>query len=244
MRKAKLYLATISLILWNLSFTNSGFAEITKEKLLENAPQLKKSLESVSEEIAIEAVNEMDSFYEVVLNVRGQKRILYLTKDFKYMILGSLINKENKNITQERLKELNKIDISKLPLKDALTYKVGNGTKKIVAFVDPFCPHCKNLINYLKEQKDFVLYMFIFPLSQKSAEVSQKIFCSQNPIEAYLNPDSVKEDCKQGEDKVFLHAILARDLNLRATPFIILEDGSNFYGFNKELLDKFFNKEK
>jgi thiol:disulfide interchange protein DsbC len=239
MRKVMLFLITISLIL-----LNSALAEITKEELLKSAPQLKKSLESVPEKVSIEAVNEMDNFYEVVLKIRGQKKILYFTKDFKYMILGSLIDKDNKNITQERLKELNKIDISTLPLKDALTYKVGNGTKKIVVFVDPFCPHCKGLINYLKEQKDFTLYMFVFPLSQKSEEAGKKIICSSNPIEAYLNPDNVKESCKEGESKLFLHSELARSLYLTGTPFVILEDGTNFFGFNKELLDKFFAQKK
>jgi len=179
-------------------FSKLGFTTMTKEKLLESAPQLKKSLESAREEVSIEAVNEMDSFYEVVLKVRGEKKILYLTKDFKYMILGSLIDRDNKNITKERLKELNKIDISTLPLKDALVYKNGNGTKKIVVFVDPFCPHCKNLINYLKQQKDFTLYMFIFPLSQKSEEAGIKILCSPNPLDAYLNPENLKETCEEG----------------------------------------------
>jgi len=138
MRKIRLFLITIFLILLNSASVNSVLAEITKEKLLENAPQLKKSLESIPEKVSIEAVNEMDSFYEVVLKVKGQKKILYLTKDFKYMILGSLIDKDNKNITQERLKELNKIDLSTLPLKDALTYKVGNGTKKLLFLLIPF----------------------------------------------------------------------------------------------------------
>ena len=242
MKKVMLFLIIIFLILLNSALVNLALAGITKEKLLENAPQLKKSLESIPEKVSIEAVNEMDSFYEVVLKVRGEKKILYLTKDFKYMILGSLIDRDNKNITKERLKELNKIDISTLPLKDALVYKNGNGTKKIVVFVDPFCPHCKNLINYLKQQKDFTLYMFIFPLSQKSEEVGKKIICSQNPIEAYLNPDNVKDSCKDGEDKIIFYSMLAHSLSLTGAPFVILEDGSNFYGFNKDLLDKFFTQ--
>jgi len=239
MKKVMLFLVAIFLI-----FANSAFAEITKEKLLENAPQLKKSIESISEKISIEAINEIDSLYEVILKVRGQKKILYITKDFKYMILGSLIDKDNKNITQEKLKEINKIDISTLPLKDALTYKNGEGTKKLVAFVDPFCPHCKSLINYLKQQKDFTLYMFIFPLSQKSEEAGKKIICSANPIEAYLNPESVKESCKDGEEKIAFYSMLAHSMSLNGTPFVILEDGTNFFGFNKELLDKFFAQKK
>jgi len=237
MKKLILFLIIVSLI-----FLNSAFAGITKNILLEKAPQLKKSLESVPEKVSIEAVNEMDDFYEVVLKVRGRKKILYLTKDFKYMILGSLINKNNKNITRERLKELNKIDISKLPLKNALIYKVGNGTKKIVVFVDPFCPHCKSLIKYLKKQKDFTLYMFIFPLSQRSEEVGKKIICSANPIKAYLNPDSIKKSCKDGEDKIVLYSKLGRSLYIIGTPFIILEDGTNFYGFNKKLLEQYFKQ--
>jgi protein-disulfide isomerase len=86
--------------------------------------------------------------------------------------------------------------------------------------------------------------MFIFPLSQKSEEAGKKIICSSDPIETYLNPDHIKESCKKGEKKLFLHSELARSLYLTGTPFVILEDGINFYGFNKELLDKFFAQKK
>ena len=89
--------AGLVLIIAVFVFSKLGFTTMTKEKLLESAPQLKKSLESTREEVSIEAVNEMDSFYEVVLKVKGQKKIIYLTKDFKYMILGSLIDKNNKH---------------------------------------------------------------------------------------------------------------------------------------------------
>ena len=73
--------------------------------------------------------------------------------------------------------------------------------------------------------------MFIFPLSQKSEEAGKKIICSSNPIEAYLNPDNVKENCKEGESKLFLHSELARSLYLTGTPFVILEDGTYFFWF-------------
>jgi hypothetical protein len=38
--------------------------------------------------------------------------------------------------------------------------------------------------------------------------------------------------------------MLAHSMSLNGTPFVILEDGTNFYGFNKELLDNFFTQKK
>lgn len=224
-----------------VSFT-FAFGEISKETILEKAPQLKKSLETVSDSVSIADVKEMDNLYEIILNVRGQKRIVYLTKDFKYMILGNLFDRDNKNITQERIKELNKINISSIPLNDAIVYKNGNGSKKLIAFVDPFCGHCKNFVEYLKKQNDYTLYMFIFPLSDNSKEAAVKILCSKNPYEAYQKVNELKDTCEDGKKKLEEHIKISRSFNLMGTPFIILEDGSNFFGFDRAQLDKYFSK--
>jgi len=44
--------------------------------------------------------------------------------------------------------------------------------------------------------------MFIYPLSKKAKKLA-KIICDSNPIEAYLNPNSVKKAVKRKKIKSF-----------------------------------------
>lgn len=218
----------------------SVFASMSNEEFLNKSPHVKKLLDASDGKANLESFKDIGVFYEVVIKTLDGKKIAYVTKDFNYLIIGSLFDKDGKNLTQQKVKEINKIDISKLPLNDALVHKAGNGSKKIIAFVDPFCPHCKTLINFLKSKTDYTLYMYLFPLNEKSAEVSLKIFCSDKPVDAYLNAANLEKTCEGADVKLDKHMYVVRHLNLRATPFVILEDGSNFYGVEKQTLEEFF----
>lgn len=221
-----------------------GFAsQLSKENFLEKSPHLRKLLESGGSFVSFDNFKDIGPLYEVIIKTPDGKKVVYITKDFDYLILGSLYDKEAKNVTQERVKELNKIDISTLPLSDALIYKVGNGDRKIIVFVDPFCPHCKKIINHLKTKSDYSLYMYIFPLNDKSKETSLKIFCTdKSAVDAYLEAEKLEKTCDTAKEKLEKHINLAQKFNLRATPFVILGDGSNFYGANLQLIDEYFNK--
>ena len=61
-------------------------------------------------------------FWEVYLESRGRKGLVYVDFPKKHFFSGALISiAEKKNLTQERLIELNKVDVSQIPLDDALT---------------------------------------------------------------------------------------------------------------------------
>jgi len=86
------------------------------------------------------------------------------SKDGKYIIAGVLFDrKTGENLTAEREKEINKIDINKIPLKDALHIKFGKGGRKLILVADPECPYCRMAFNYLKN-KNVDLYIFFMPL--------------------------------------------------------------------------------
>ena len=55
--------------------------------------------------VKVLAVHDWGSLYEV--DVLGAPRVLYFTKDFRYMIVGGVFDpKSGKNLTYERLKAL------------------------------------------------------------------------------------------------------------------------------------------
>jgi len=77
-------------------------------------------------------------FWEVFLESGGKKGLIYVDFSKKYLMMGSMISiKERKNLTQERFSELNKIDVSQIPLDDALVMGDPKARIRVIVFHDP-----------------------------------------------------------------------------------------------------------
>ena len=77
-------------------------------------------------------------FWEVYLESGGRKGLIYVDFAKRHFFVGSLISiKERKNLTQERFTELNKIDVSQIPLNDALVVGDQKARIKVISFSDP-----------------------------------------------------------------------------------------------------------
>jgi thiol:disulfide interchange protein DsbC len=80
----------------------------------------------------------MKSVWEVVVESGDKKGPVYIDFSKKYVLLGSLIDiKGKRNLSEERSVELNKVDVSKIPLKDALVLGDRGAKKKVIVFDDP-----------------------------------------------------------------------------------------------------------
>lgn len=193
-------------------------------------------------------VKDLGNIYELIIQQGGRKGILYATKDGKYLLVGSLIDENSKNLTQERFEEITKVNFSELPLNDAVTIKKGSGAKKLVFITDVDCPFCKKAHQWLKEKTDYTLYVFFFPLPMhpNAYEKSIKVLCSENK-KAALN--LAKEDkeipaqkCPDGENMLKKHMALAEGLGVTGTPLFITQDGKKISGFNQNALDNYLKK--
>jgi thiol:disulfide interchange protein DsbC len=77
-------------------------------------------------------------FWEVVMESKGQKGIGYIDCSKKYLMSGSLLDLKTKaNLTQERFIEISKVDVSKIPLDDALVMGDKKAKHHIIVFDDP-----------------------------------------------------------------------------------------------------------
>ena len=77
-------------------------------------------------------------FWEVDLESRGQKGIVYVDFPKKHFFSGALISLgEKKNLTQERFTELNRVDVSQIPLDDALVMGDQKARIRVIVFTDP-----------------------------------------------------------------------------------------------------------
>ncbi|HEX8948401.1 MAG TPA: disulfide isomerase DsbC N-terminal domain-containing protein, partial [Dissulfurispiraceae bacterium] len=77
------------------------------------------------------------SMWEVDLASSGQKGVVYVDYSKKYLLADMLDIKGKKNLTQERLIELTRVDASKIPLKNALVMGSKDAKHKVIVFDDP-----------------------------------------------------------------------------------------------------------
>ena len=105
-----------------------------------NSDEARDLLKNVIPNLKILGVSPgpVKGFWEVYLESGGRKGLIYIDFLKKHFISGSLISiSEKKNLTQERLTELNRVDVSQIPLEDALVMGDPKAKIKIVAFDDP-----------------------------------------------------------------------------------------------------------
>jgi len=189
---------------------------------------------------------DMGSVFEVVVSRGKAKNIVYVTKDGKYLLLGELIDKDIKNITRERVLEINKVDFSTIPFGDALEIKKGTGAKKLVMITDVNCPYCRKANEWLKTMNNYTLYVFFMPLSQPSQEKTIKVLCSKDIVSALHEAKEGKElsaaKCEAGEARLKKHIEFAQGLGVTGTPLFILESGKRIEGFNQPALEDYLGK--
>jgi thiol:disulfide interchange protein DsbC len=81
---------------------------------------------------------QVKGLWEFTIETKGQKGIVYIDFSKKYVISGSIFDiKTKSNLTQERFGEINKIDVSQVPLDDALVLGDKDAKYRVIVFDDP-----------------------------------------------------------------------------------------------------------
>ena len=76
--------------------------------------------------------------WEIIFKVQGKTGIVYMDFSKTNIIQGPVLNVKTKtDLTSERLQELNKIDVSKIPLGEAILVGSADAQYKVIVFDDP-----------------------------------------------------------------------------------------------------------
>ncbi len=76
--------------------------------------------------------------WEVYLESGGRRGLIYVDFAKKHFFMGSVISiSERRDLTQERFAELNKVDVSQIPLTDALVLGDRKAKIRVISFHDP-----------------------------------------------------------------------------------------------------------
>ena len=169
--------------------------------------------------------------------IRIGNEIRYTDPTGSYLIEGELVDlKARKNLTEERVAQLNRVDFAALPFKDALMWKNGTGKRRIAVFADPNCGYCKRFERGLQELKDVTVYTFLIPiLGGDSPDKSRAIWCAKDSAGTWLawmlkgeQPPKAPAGCDDGA--LERNLALSRRIHVNGTPAILLEDGNRIPG--------------
>jgi thiol:disulfide interchange protein DsbC len=83
-------------------------------------------------------VSPSNALWEIYSESGGKRGLLYLDFSKKYLLPGPLLLvKERRNLSQERMTDLFRIDVSQIPLEDALVMGDPGAKIRIIVFDDP-----------------------------------------------------------------------------------------------------------
>ena len=173
---------------------------------------------------------------EVAIDKVSQPVIFYIDSAKTHMIFGSLVYAKTMiNLTSQATKVIQdkkRIDLSKIPLSNALVLGDAKAEKKVIIFTDPDCPYCSALHLTLKQiadkRKDIAFYIKLYPLEshEDAYSKSKSIICNKSlPLleDCFDKKEIAKTDCNT--DEIDNNIKLGESLGISGTPAIILPDG-------------------
>lgn len=203
-----------------LSFTHAhadADTEKVKAALKKSDPQL-DNVENIKK-------SNIPGLYEVVI----QGQLMYADESGQFIINGSIYDIKNKrNLTDERSRQLFKVDFDKLPFDLAIKKVRGNGKRKMAYFTDPNCGYCQKLEAEMKDLNNFTLHIFMMTTFAGSAEKVKGVLCSKNPVKAWDNLMLKQIQPPTGTcDTPSIEQVmqLSRKLRVNGTPAMFFTDG-------------------
>ncbi len=160
------------------------------------------------------------------------------TELFRHWVFGATVfdMKTARDITTPAKELAQQIDISTLPLKNAITRVRGKGERILYVFTDPDCPHCRRLEMTLESLDNVTIHTFLTPvvaLHPKAREVATSIWCAKEPAKALLDymtgsqTSLVTATCR---DPIEENEQLMQTLGIKGTPTLFFADGSRHTG--------------
>ncbi len=171
-----------------------------------------------------------------LVEVKVGSELIYSTLNGDYIIQGSVIDtKTQRNLTEERLEEVNRVDFASFPMKDAVVWKSGTGARKLVVFADPNCGYCKRLEKELQSIKDITVYTFLIPILGDDSRVKlDNVWCVKDRTQVWRDwmlagnvPARSFGSCDSPGKR---NLAMSQKMGVNGTPAMFFEDGTRISG--------------
>ena len=224
-------LALLSALALVLAMPAPALAADKPAPLTADADGVKKAIEQKFPGAEVRGV--VKTPYFGLYEVQFDDRIVYTDAKAKYIVVGAVYDTETKtNLTEERQRKLNRVDVAALPFDMAIKKVKGTGERTLVVFSDADCPFCHKLEEELKNVDNVTIYTFLYPIDSlhpDAARKSRMIWCAPDRAKAWdaffasgTLPDN-KGDC---DNPVAKTAELGAKFKVNATPTLVFADGS------------------
>jgi thiol:disulfide interchange protein DsbC len=187
-------------------------------------------------------------FWEVFLQSKGRQGLLYIDYSKKVFFSGAMFDiASQNNLTKTSAETLSrqhadllKIDVSKIPLEDALVLGDKKAKYRIIVFSDPDCPYCGKLHEELKKvlekRKDIVFFIKLYPLPMHPDAYwkSKSIVCKQSMQmleDNFAHKKMEKVEC--ATKTIDANIRLAGELGINGTPAMVLPGGNLVSGYRE-----------
>lgn len=243
----KILLPVITALTLHLSLLNPALAQ--KEPLSNiNTSSIKPQIKST--EIRLLEKNLAKNFPDLqishvettplsgIYEVGVDDRLIYTDTAAQYFFVSHLLDlKQQKNLTEQRLQYLSKIDIKQLPLEQAIKIVKGNGSRHLYIFSDPDCPFCQKLEQELSQLNNLTLYIFPYPIKElhpNAEQIAKQIWCAPDRAVAWENYMLKKQQSNKNTecntDVLTENIKLGKQLKITGTPTLFLADGQRITG--------------
>ncbi len=175
--------------------------------------------------------------YGGLYEVQFDDQVVYTDAKVSYVFVGSVYDANSKrNLTEERVRKLNRIAWNSLPLELAMKKVKGNGQRKLAVFADADCPFCARLEKTLADVDNVTVYTFIYPIDQLHPDAARKtkiIWCApdrQAAWDAWFATQKLPDNAGDCDTPLEQTLALGQKLRVNATPTLVFADGSMIPG--------------
>jgi thiol:disulfide interchange protein DsbC len=182
---------------------------------------------------------EVPGLWVVEVEKKGRNYPLYIDFSKSFVISGSVVRVgDGENITKKLYNKFNSVDVSKIPLGDALILGNPGATTKVVVFTDPKCPYCKKLHVELRKvvekSPETAFYIKLYPLKMhpEAYDISKSIICSMSMRmleDSFMDRPVPKPSC---ETSIVDNTLkLVKSLGINSTPTMVMPSGTVVTGY-------------
>ncbi|VAW55308.1 Thiol:disulfide interchange protein DsbC [hydrothermal vent metagenome] len=194
-----------------------------REALAETMPQVKPTQISTT---------PVAGLYEVIVG----SQVVYMDINARYIIEGDLFDLKTKvNVTENAKSVIRLAAIDKLGPDSMIVYTPEKIKNTITVVTDIDCPYCRRLHNEIPDYlENDVQVRYIFMPLKGAADMKKTIsvWCSDDQQLALdIAKAGGEVEDKTCKNPIKQHLKIARELGVRGTPAILLEDGTLLPGY-------------
>jgi len=201
---------------------------------IDDVDKLKRALARTMPNVRPSSITKapIDGLFQVVVGTQ----VVYMSVDAKYMIEGDLYNLvTSENVSEGAKSSIRLAAINELGSDKMVVYTPENVKETITVITDIDCPYCRRLHNEIPEyMEEDVQVRYIFMPLKGAADMKKTIsvWCSDDQQLALDIAKAGGEiEVKSCYNPINEHLKLARELGVRGTPAIVLEDGQLLPGY-------------